>query len=113
MRHLVGLAMIAGIGFTVSLFVSNLAFAGDDHHSDETAYVIEDQHGAATHELDDGTALSGGDQPVVLAFAEDSGASSPIEDNAKIGILLASVMASVGGLLILSGAGAEDDDEDD
>ncbi len=116
MRHLVGLAMIAGIGFTVSLFVSNLAFAGDDHHSDETAFVVEDQHGAATHdagETEAGTVVLSGEEPVVLAFAEDSGASSPIEDNAKIGILLASILASIGGLLILSGAGVDDDDEDD
>ena len=110
----VGLAMIAGIGFTVSLFVSNLAFAGaDDHHSDETAYVIE----AETHGSDTvGDSVGAGavsDEPAVLAFAEDTGPSSPIEDNAKIGILLASILASIGGLLILSGAGVDDDEEDD
>ena len=118
MRHLVGLAMIAGIGFTVSLFVSNLAFAGaDDHHSDETAYVIEaETHGSDTVGDSVGDRVGAGavsDEPVVLAFAEDTGPSSPIEDNAKIGILLASIMASIGGLLILSGAGADDDEEDD
>ncbi|MEM7095121.1 MAG: Na+/H+ antiporter NhaA [Actinomycetota bacterium] len=105
MRHLVGLAMIAGIGFTVSLFVSSLAFTGDDdpHSGDETALVIE---------LDENGAPSIDGEPVALALAEETDASSPIEDNAKIGILIASAMASVGGLLILSGAG-EDDQHDE
>ena len=29
-RHIVGLAALAGIGFTVSLFITNLAFADQD-----------------------------------------------------------------------------------
>ena len=29
LRHLIGLSLIAGIGFTVSLFVADLAFAGE------------------------------------------------------------------------------------
>lgn len=98
LRNLVGLAMIAGIGFTVSLFVSSLAFTGDGH----------------------ATAVGGADEaPGQLAFteaADDNGESSPesaeakaTEDNAKIGILFASVIASTGGLLILSGGDKSDD----
>jgi len=102
--------MIAGIGFTVSLFVNNLAFGADDHHGDhgdETAAVVMVDEAA-------------GEAPGELAFVEgddhgdDHGSSeaSAVEDNAKIGILFASVIASVGGLLILSGGGFEDDEDD-
>lgn len=116
-RHLVGLAMIAGIGFTVSLFVNNLAFAGDVHHAeDEHALVIEhDDETAGGHAVDE--------SPDELAFAAGGAAkaeeaalsaeAAAVADNAKIGILFASVLAAVGGLLILSGAKAHDDDDDD
>ena len=69
MTHLVGLSLVAGIGFTVSLFITGLAFTGD-------------------------------------------GAASLI-DEAKIGILIASFIAAVAGIAILSRAklpGAWDDD---
>jgi len=113
LRNLVGLAMIAGIGFTVSLFVSNLAFSADDHHGEEVAVVL------------DASPISAADAPTGLAFTEandDHGdddhsdddhtdaETSGVEDNAKIGILFASVFASIGGLLILSGGGFEDDE---
>lgn len=102
LRALVGLAMISGIGFTVSLFVNNLAFDGTEGLEQETAAVISDI----------GEVPSSLDEPIVLAFAEgDLSGSSPIQDNAKIGILVASIMASVGGLLILSGVGDPEDDD--
>jgi len=115
LRNLVGLAMIAGIGFTVSLFVSSLAFSDDDHHGEEVALVVEGTTGL-------------GRAPEELAFteADDShsgdddhdgndhggGETSPVEDNAKIGILFASVVASAGGLLILSGGGMKPDESE-
>ena len=61
-RHVVGISAIAGIGFTVSLFVTGLAF--DD-----------------------------------LA----------IQDEAKVGILLASIVAALVGVVILLGARATDE----
>ena len=111
LRHLIGLAMIAGIGFTVSIFVSNLAFGDAEHHGDEVAalFVEADDHDddADSHD-DDGTA-HGNEAAADDGHAGDGPVgSSPIEDNAKIGILLASVLASLGGLLILSGAGERD-----
>jgi NhaA family Na+:H+ antiporter len=114
LRNLVGLAMIAGIGFTVSLFVNSLAFGVDDHHHDETAAVVLDVSEAGAGDGPD-TA------PGELAFVEadddshgdddHSSESSDVEDNAKIGILFASLMASVGGLLILSGGDFDFDDD--
>jgi len=105
--------MIAGIGFTVSLFVSNLAFGEAEHH-DEVALVAEapgelafteadDTHGADDHADDshadnDHSETAGGDVE-----------GGTIEDNAKIGILFASVIASIGGLLILSGSKSTED----
>jgi len=106
LRHLVGLAMIAGIGFTVSLFISNLAFADLDDHSDDVAAVVIEVDGET------GQALTADGEPIELALAEDDGVTSPVEDNAKIGILFASILASIGGLLILSGAGDEDEDDE-
>lgn len=108
-RTLVGLAMIAGIGFTVSLFVSNLAFGEAEHH-DEVALVAEapgelafteaeDSHDGESHAADDDHSEGASDVE-----------GEPIEDNAKIGILFASVLASVGGLLILSGSKPVPDD---
>jgi len=111
------LAMIAGIGFTVSLFVNNLAFGVDDqHHDDEVAAVVVDgEIGAdapdslAFVEADDDHADDHGDD-----HADDEGSSEPqeVQDNAKIGILFASVIASVGGLLILSGGRIDDEDDE-
>ncbi|WP_199182107.1 Na+/H+ antiporter NhaA [Siphonobacter sp. BAB-5405] len=36
-KHVFGVALLAGVGFTMSLFVSNLAFS-DDHHVDAAKY---------------------------------------------------------------------------
>ena len=112
LRNLVGLAMIAGIGFTVSLFVNGLAF-GDAEHHDEVALVAEAPGELAfteaedSHSDDDSHAEDDGHSEAVSAPVE----GGTVEDNAKIGILFASVIASVGGLLILSGGKTPDDDE--
>ena len=63
MRHVVGISAIAGIGFTVSLFVSGLAY---------DSYVLQEE--------------------------------------AKVGILFASLLAALIGLLILSGARSDGSD---
>lgn len=110
MRHLVGLAMISGIGFTVSLFISNLAFGNDDHHGDigdeHAIELIVDESGNA-----DGS-VAAVDAPTTMAFAEQAGPSADeLVDSAKIGILFASMVASLGGLLVLSGAPGDDDEE--
>jgi NhaA family Na+:H+ antiporter len=60
-RHLAGLAVLAGIGFTVSIFITGLAFE-----------------------------------------------SEPLQDEAKIGVLVASVVAAIVGVLLLRGAGGQD-----
>ena len=116
LRNLVGLAMIAGIGFTVSLFVGSLAFEDIELATDETAQVIEVAPAQGGDTFGDG-------QVQLAAFTEapegDDGESSgpvrssEIENNAKIGILIASAMASIGGLLILSGGPMDDDEDDD
>ena len=94
--------MIAGIGFTVSLFVSNLAF-GEAEHYDEVALVAE-----APGELAFTEAAEEDDDHSESASGATEGGS--VEDNAKIGILFASVIASIGGLLILSGSRIPDDE---
>jgi len=57
-RHIWGMSMLAGIGFTMSLFIATLAFAEHTHHMVEV----------------------------------------------KVGIIIASVLAATGGLLVLGGA---------
>ncbi|MCL4122843.1 UNVERIFIED_CONTAM: hypothetical protein GTU68_031998 [Idotea baltica] len=112
-RTLVGLAMIAGIGFTVSLFVSNLAF-GDVEHHDEVALVSEAPGELAFTEADE----THDDSHVDDAHDDDSHSETAsgdveggtLQDNSKIGILFASIIASIGGLLILSGSTAPDDE---
>lgn len=111
LRTLVGLAMIAGIGFTVSLFVSNLAF-GDVEAHDEVALVSTPAGELASTEADES---HGADSPADDDHSENaSGAveGGSVEDNAKIGILFASIIASIGGLLILSGSRIPDDPDD-
>ena len=66
MRHIVGVAAVAGIGFTVSLFITGLAF-------------------------------------------EDAG----LQDEAKIGILVASALAAIIGMLVLRGVDPVDETLDD
>jgi len=117
LRHLVGLAMIAGIGFTVSFFVNNLAFAEPVHGDDEHALIIEVDPATGAPlgaETADGQPIRARKALGAEADATDLDPElAAIQDNAKIGILVASLMASVGGLLILSGAkppGELDDD---
>ena len=109
LRNLIGLAMIAGIGFTVSLFVNNLAFGEDDHHHNEVALVAEAPGELAfTEAADESHEDDHGDDHGDDGHSESAGAAvegGSIEDNAKIGILFASALASIGGLLILSGTG--------
>jgi NhaA family Na+:H+ antiporter len=61
-RHLAGLAVLAGIGFTVSIFITGLAFE-----------------------------------------------SESLQDEAKVGVLVASVVAATVGVLLLRGAGGQDE----
>ncbi len=84
--HVLGISIVAGIGFTVSLFITVLAFEGDDgeHVSTETAAV----------------ALSEADAEAV----NESGHSATVptvEDQAKIGVLGGSLIAFLVGLSVL------------
>ena len=109
LRTLVGLAMIAGVGFTVSLFVSNLAFGEVDHY-DEVALVVQAPGDLAFTEADElPTDGSHNDSDYSESTSGDVEGGST-EDNAKIGILFASIIASIGGLLILSGSRKPEDE---
>ena len=109
LRTLVGLAMIAGVGFTVSLFVSNLAF-GEVEHYDEVALVVQAPGDLAFTEADElPTDGSHNDSDYSESTSGDVEGGST-EDNAKIGILFASIIASIGGLLILSGSRKPEDE---
>lgn len=109
LRTLVGLAMIAGVGFTVSLFVSNLAF-GEVEHYDEVALVVQAPGDLAFTEADElPTDGSHNDSDYSESASGDVEGGST-EDNAKIGILFASIIASIGGLLILSGSRKPEDE---
>ncbi len=109
LRTLVGLAMIAGVGFTVSLFVSNLAF-GEVEHYDEVALVVQAPGDLAFTEADElPTDGSHNDSDYSQSASGDVEGGST-EDNAKIGILFASIIASIGGLLILSGSRKPEDE---
>ena len=85
--------------------MNNLAF-GDVEHHDEVALVAEAPGELAFTEAEES---SGDDDHSETASGEVEGGT--VEDNAKIGILFASVIASIGGLLILSGGRIPDDDE--
>lgn len=94
LRNLLGLSMVAGIGFTVSLFVANLAFYGGTEHG---------AHSTASEPHLDHDAVEVVDEQLVTNRNE-------LESNAKIGILFASGIASVLGLATLAGGGGGDED---
>ncbi len=120
LRNLVGLAMIAGIGFTVSLFVAGLAFTGGGHLGDAVASaepaisIVEEADGETIGEAPSGApgelAFAEAGRAHVALAAEEWADARAIENNAKIGILFASLIASTGGLLVLSGGRKRFDD---
>jgi NhaA family Na+:H+ antiporter len=79
--QILGIGMVAGIGFTVSIFVTTLAFPTGDHgHSEEAA-----------------TELVDGNDGELLQTAQNRSNS----DEAKIGILVGSMIAASMGLATL------------
>ncbi len=89
-RHMVGISLAAGIGFTVSIFISGLAFDSGGH----------------------GESTSHGDEAAAVAVEEETHAAE-LQDDSKIGILIASMLAAFGAAAILSRAGNEEDIRDD
>ena len=82
-RHVIGGGLLAGMGFTMSMFIAALAFGG----------------GESGHALLDSAAKMA--SPALLAAG---GGSSELLDIAKVAILLASVVSGVAGYLVLRGA---------
>jgi NhaA family Na+:H+ antiporter len=91
--HMVGISLAAGIGFTVSIFISGLAF-GSGAHGEEAA---------------------AGEEAVVETTEEvaESEHSQELQDDSKIGILAASMLAAGLAAVVLSKAGNEENIRDD
>jgi NhaA family Na+:H+ antiporter len=85
--HMIGISLAAGIGFTVSIFISGLAF-GSGAHGEEA--VVE-----GTEEV------------------AESEHSQELQDDSKIGILVASMLAAGLAAVVLSKAGNEENIRDD
>ena len=81
-RHVIGGGLLAGMGFTMSMFIAALAFGG----------------GHGSHALLDSAAKMA--SPALLA----AGGASELLDIAKVAILLASVVSGVAGYLVLRSA---------
>ena len=82
-RHVIGGGLLAGMGFTMSMFIAALAFGG----------------GHGSHALLDSAAKMA--SPALLAAG---GGASELLDIAKVAILLASVVSGVAGYLVLRSA---------
>ncbi len=91
--HMVGISLAAGIGFTVSIFISGLAF-GSGAHGEEAAH---------------------GEEEAVESTEEvvDTERSAQLQDESKIGILAASLLAAGLAAVVLSKAGNEENIRDD
>ncbi|MEQ8719535.1 MAG: Na+/H+ antiporter NhaA [Acidimicrobiales bacterium] len=90
--HLLGLAIVAGIGFTVSIFVTTLAFEGDREPIE--AEVAAGEVFEVARDLPEGGEVAAGEEAELARAA----------DEAKIGILAASTVAAVVGLGVLAQA---------
>ena len=97
--HMVGISLAAGIGFTVSIFISGLAFGAG--HGTETAHGEEAGHGEEV------AAVVGEEE------APEAEHSKELQDDSKIGILAASLLAAGLAAIILARAGNEEDIRDD
>jgi NhaA family Na+:H+ antiporter len=91
--HMVGISLAAGIGFTVSIFISGLAFGSGAHG--ETAAHGEEAAVATAEEV------------------SESEHSQELQDDSKIGILAASMLAAGLAAIILARAGNDEDIRDD
>ncbi len=91
--HMVGISLAAGIGFTVSIFISGLAFGSGPH----------------------GEGAAQGEEAAVETTDEAAGIehSRELQDDAKIGILTASMLAASLAAVVLSKAGNEENIRDD
>jgi Na+/H+ antiporter NhaA len=91
--HMVGISLAAGIGFTVSIFISGLAFGSGGH----------------------GETAANGEEGAVETVEEvaDAEHSQELQDDSKIGILAASMLAAGLAAIILARAGNDEDIRDD
>ncbi len=119
LTQIIGIGLIGGVGFTVALFINDLAFRSGGHgphggHGSEGASTVEAHSEAGdtpegTDASDPGESSESDADDQLEAQGGESSSGSTLADDGKIGVLTGSIVAGLLGYLWLLGTSKQSD----